>query len=1199
MVIHLHVHTEYSMLDGLARLEPLVERASDLGMKSLAITDHGGLYGAIDFYRLAKNSGVKPIIGCEMYVASGSRFERDSSSKIHHLTVLAKDIVGYRNLVKLVTASHLEGYYKRPRVDRDILEKYSEGLAVLSGCPSGEVPWLISQGRQEEALESVNWYKDVFETYYLEIMQHGGVPDLPNINKGLVDLGKRAEIPLVATNDSHYVLESHAVTHDVLLCIQTNTNVNDLKRMKFEEPSYHLRSHEEMLQIFNEMPDAVRNTETIGEMCNLDLDFSQARLPEFPVPDGLTSNEFLKKICWEGFEHLLPAAPDEYKSRLLYELEVIKQTRFPDYFLVVWDIAKFVRRNDIFFTVRGSAAASLVLYCLGVTDVDPMPFKLVFERFLNLERKEMPDIDMDFQDDRRQEVINYCAAHYGREHVAHIITFGTFGARASVRDAGRALGMTLENVDRVARMIPEKLNINIDESLEQSEDLKKVYDSDPETTKLVDTAKQIEGVTRHKSLHAAGVVISKEPLDEVVPLEFTSRGDSDGAVMTQYSMDPIAALGLLKMDFLGLVNLTVLADALQLVGENHGVTLKLTDIPLDDQETFKLLSEGETVGVFQLESAGMTRHIKELKPTSLTDVAAMIALFRPGPMEHINTFIDAKHGRQEVSYIHPALEEILEETYGVIVYQDQVLHIAREFAGYSLGEADIVRKAMGKKVPAIMAEEKGKFIEGALGRGYDRQLAESVFNLIEPFAGYAFNKAHSVSYGLVSYWTAYLKANYPAEYMTSFLNSYIDKKDRLISAIADCRRIGISVLPPSINFSHPEFRIETDEDSQVSIRFGLAAVKNVGTEALSSLVKSRNVHGHFSSLEDLCKNGSLGTLNRKAIESLIISGSFDGFGDRTGILEVSDRISALAQEELNLQGSNQSSMFEMMGEASNYSLAKIEIPDMSTTDRQKRIWEVEIMGVSVSSSNHLAKIMARVPQGILVMTNQLLALGRGERSTLAGQVSTVVDRFTRDDRPFKIVTLEMLDGSVEAVVWEDALEKCGDIWDPGRLLKITGNIREREGETTVSVLDAAELNLEEVLADTLVGKDSPKDVDLIPKMQSRTEAVPANGAESTQSSEILNSQELSEDVTNLRKKLVLFMKETHDASKNQMMLDDVKRLLLGSAGGDDVGLEIEVDSSIVVMDWQPVKVDATEELQRRLREVLGDSGDVSVQGQMF
>ena len=1180
------------MLDGLARLDPLVDKAADLGMHSLAITDHCGRYRAVDFYRKAKSKGIKPIIGCEMYVATGSRFDRNPQDKIHHLTVLAKDATGYKNLVKLVTSSHLEGYYRRPRVDRDLLESHSSGLTVMSGCPSGEVPWLIAQGRYNEAKDVAGWYKEVFGTYYLELMQHGGVPELPEINKGLLQLNKETKIPLVATNDSHYVDQQNAIDHEVLLCIQTNTNIQDDRRMRFEEDSYHLKTHDEMMALFPDSPEAVNNTEMVAEMCELELDFSQARLPEFPVPEGMTSDQYLAEICWKGYEEKVRNKSAEYKSRLEYELKVIEQTSFPDYFLVVWDIARFVRENDIFFTVRGSAAASLVLYCLGVTDVDPMPFKLVFERFLNIERKEMPDIDMDFQDDRRQEVINYCSARYGREHVAHIITFGTFGARQSVRDAGRALGMSLESVDRVAKMIPERLNIDLESSMLESQDLNNVYQTSPDVQKLMDTAKQLEGVTRHKSLHAAGVVISKEPLNDVVPLEFTSRGDDEGAVMTQYSMEPVAALGLLKMDFLGLVNLTVLDECLKLIKRNYDKSLTLQTIPLDDQVTFDMLSRGETVGVFQLESAGMTRHIKELKPSNLGDVAAMIALFRPGPMDHIGTFIDGKHGRRKVTYIHPAMEEILEETYGVIVYQDQVLHIAREFAGYSLGEADIVRKAMGKKDPEIMAEEKTKFITGSLDRGHPETLAVQVFDLIEPFAGYAFNKAHSVSYGMVSYWTAYMKANYPAEYMASFMNSYMDKKDRLIAAVADCRRMGIEVLPPDINKSYSKFTIEDEADSKKAIRFGLAAIKNIGSEALVPFLNSRKENGPFGTIEQLCHEGDISSLNRKAIECLVMSGAFDNFGDRTGILEVSDRISSLAQDEANIRNSNQSTMFEMLGDSVGTSLSSIEIPFSSTSDHQKRVWEVELMGMSISGASNLGKLLSGFGNDVSVMLNQLHGVNGSKSAVLAGQISTVVDRFTRDNRPFKVVNIEVLDGSLEAVVWEDVLNKTSDLWDPGRIIKMKGKLRERDGEVTISVTEANEINLDKIFEE---GEHETKEPYTNGSVVSGNTADKNLNIAQNQNGD---SQGIAKPVAS-RKKLMLSIRESNDAGNDQMLLDDVKRLLLGSSGNDEVGIEIETESSIVVMEWPPVKIDATPELESKLAEVIGSSGKVTIQSLMF
>ncbi|MBM3944789.1 MAG: DNA polymerase III subunit alpha, partial [SAR202 cluster bacterium] len=934
MFTHLHVHTEYSMLDGLCRLEPLVHRAKELGMEALAVTDHGGLYGAIDFYSIAKTAGVKPIIGCEMYVAPGSRHARGNESKNpYHMTVLARNERGYKNLVKLVTKSHLEGFYYKPRVDREILEQHSEGLIVLSGCPSGEVPQLVAAGRLDEARQVTDWYRERFDAYYLELMEHGGVLELPAINQGLFKLKAETGLPVVATNDAHYVRREHASLQDILICIHTNTNVLDDKRLRMSEDSYYIKSPEEMAAMYADLPEAIGNTQAIADMCDIRLDFSQ-RLPQYPVPDGMAADDFLAKLCREGLRRRLPSVGEAEEKRLAYELEVIKQTRFANYFLVVWDIARFVRERHIYFAVRGSAAASLTLYCLGVTDVNPLPYRLVFERFLNVERREMPDIDMDFQDDRRDEVINYVTDKYGRDHVAQIITFGTLGARASIRDVGRALAMPYGDVDAVARIIPFRLHITLDDALESTPELNEMYQGDEAIRKLVDTARGLEGLVRHSSTHAAGVVISKEPLDDYVPLQKPTKGDDQSVNMTQYAMDPVARLGLLKMDFLGLANLSILANALKLVEATRGKKIELKDIPLDDKKTFDMLSRGETVGIFQLEGAGMTRHIKELKPNSLNDVAAMIALYRPGPMEHIGTFIEAKHGRAAVKYIHPALKDILEETYGVIVYQDQVLHIVQAFSGYTLGEADKFRKAMGKKIASIMAEEREKFIGGALKLGYTQELAEQVFALIEPFAGYAFNKAHSVSYGLISYWTAYLKANYTGEYMVSLLNAYVGNADKVTSVVAECGRLRIPVLLPDVNASETHFSMES-RDGKPALRFGLATVKNVGEGAVQSLLSARAGQGPFASLEEFCRRADLGALNRKALESLVKAGALDTFGDRGALMSVVERILGLAQSEARLRDSGQTSMFDMFGESVPVPLATIELPPEKTGQRQR------------------------------------------------------------------------------------------------------------------------------------------------------------------------------------------------------------------------------------------------------------------------
>ena len=1218
MFTHLHTHTEYSMLDGLSQLEPLVERTRELGMESLAITDHGGMYGAIDFYQLAKSEGVRPIIGCEMYVAPGSRHERNPDERSpYHMTVLARDYKGYQNLVKLVTLSHLEGFYYRPRVDREILERYHEGLTVMSGCPSGEVPLLITQGRLDEARATAAWYREVFGDYYLEIMRHGDVPELPAINSGLFDIHRDLDIPIVATNDSHYILEEHAHFQDILICIHTNTNVEDGKRLRMEEASYYLKSPQEMAELFHDMPEAIANTQVITDRCDLDIDFSQLRLPQYQVPDGVTPFEYLSRICWDGLNERLPDAGDSEKERLKYELEVIRQTNFDNYFLVVWDIARFVRERDIFFAVRGSAAASLVLYCLGVTNVNPLPYRLVFERFLNLERKEMPDIDMDFQDDRREEVINYVVDKYGREHVAHIITFGTLGARAAIRDVGRALAMPYADVDRVARMIPTRLGITLDDAkTEDGSELGEAVQADESIRTLVETAEGLEGVTRHSSTHAAGVVISQQPLDEVVPLQRPQKSVEGGSVATttQYAMDPVAALGLLKMDFLGLVNLTVLAKARDLIAEHRGIHFDLTEIPLDDTEAFDLLSRGETVGVFQLEGSGMTRYIKELRPTTLSDVAAMIALYRPGPMEHISTFIDAKHGRIPVSYLHPALENILEETYGVIVYQDQVLHIAQTFAGYTLGEADIVRKAMGKKIPEIMAEEKGKFLTGAEGQGFTPELSEQVFSLVEPFAGYAFNKAHSVSYGLISYWTAYLKANYTEEYMVALLNSYVGHTDRITSAIAECQRLKIGVLAPSITKGHTDFTLEEKEDGSTAIRYGMGAVKNVGTASVDAVVESRERLGGFESIEEMCRESEMAGVNRKTLECLIKVGAFDDFGDRGAILESTDRIISLAQSEARLRDSSQSTMFDLFGESVSAPLTTISLPAVRSSDREMDEWERELLGVSLSSISVLSSILSMADSEHIVFRGDIDQNLAGQKVSVVGQIASVTQRFTKNNKPFLIAGLALMDGQIEVFVWEEQMQDSEGVWEAGQTVAVAGTVRVREDQVSISCTNAGLFSPD--ASDT---ESNGRTETASPSVPEVSEAREAKAPPYEESSE--KGQEQMEQPTNGRvngtsvksaavngeaaglahskpvvpNQLNLKIRETDDPINDQMILDDVKRLLLEYSGNDQVMLEIAAQGNIYRLEWSSIQVDACDELRDRLQGVLAESGSASVQ----
>ena len=1202
MFTHLHVHTEYSMLDGLSRIDPLVRRAAELGMDSLAITDHGRLYGAIDFYRAAREAGVKPIIGCEMYVAPASRFGKTPADKSpFHLTVLAKDLAGYRNLVKLASAAQLEGFYYQPRVDRELLERHHEGLVVLSGCPSGEVPGLIAQGRMDAAKEAASWYRELFGDYYFELMEHGGVPELPAINKGLMELRDDLGIPLVATNDAHYVHQEDAALQDLLICVHTNTNVNDEKRMKMDENSYYLKSPQEMEAVFAELPEAIANTRAIAEMCDLELDFSQLHLPLYEVPDGLAADDYLARLCREALALRLPDHGEEEVQRLEYELEVIRQTQFANYFLVVWDIATFARKNGILMAVRGSAAASLTLFCLGVTDINPLTYRLVFERFLNVERNEMPDIDMDFQDDRRQEVFNYVVSKYGSDRVAQIITFGTLGAKASIRDVGRAMAMSYPDVDRIARLVPTRLHITLDDAIKETSELQEVIEADEGMRQLVDNARGLEGITRHSSTHAAGLVISDEPLDTYVPLQRPTKDDDQSIAMTQYAMEPVEALGLLKMDVLGLVNLTILAKALELISRTRDVKVALTDIPLDDDATFELLSKGDTVGVFQLEGSGMTRHIKELKPSSVGDVAAMIALYRPGPMEHIGTFIDAKHGRTEARYPHPALRDILEETYGVIVFQDQVLLIAQAFAGYSLGEADTVRKAMGKKIPEIMAQERERFIEGALKQGHQQDLADAMFDLIEPFAGYAFNKAHSVSYGLISYWTAYLKANYPEEYMVCLLNAYTDNTDKLAGSVAECIRLGIPVHPPDVNHSDVEFSVERNGDGKATVRFGLAAVKNVGAAAVRPIVEARVMEGPFESVEHMCRVADMSSLNRKALESLIKAGALDAFGIRGGMLQVVDRILALAQSEAGLRQSNQTSMFDLFGESVPTPLAHIEVQQIETPASERHAWEMELMGVPLSA-NPLHDLVRDAHHEAITSSRQIGPEMAGTKVVLAGQVSSATQRMTKENKPFTIATLALLDGKVDVFVWENRQAATEGLWEAGTLVTVVGSVRARGDQVSVTCLSASPYEVEE-RPESSDGQDagpsptSEQTQVTDGRAGGAAEAASTAGKHASQPDGQRDGHEVTPDPQWARpasnavpQALTLRIHETGNSDQDHRLLDEVRRLLLEYRGEDPISLEIALDGSIVTLDWPLVRVNICPPLEQALHELLGSAG---------
>jgi DNA polymerase-3 subunit alpha len=1219
---HLHAHTEYSMLDGLSNIGELVAQAQVLGMDSLAITDHGGMYGVVEFYSACKNAGIKPIIGCELYVAPGSRLDRKPIDKNpYHLTVLAQNNTGYRNLIQLVTKSNLEGFYYKPRIDRDLLAEYADGLVVLSGCPSAELSRLITDCDQQAAEELARWYRGSVPNFYLEIQRHENLPILDQLNAGLLNLAEKLDVPIAATNDLHYVRQEDAPFQDVMICIQTNTTINDESRLKMSDDSYYLKGPEAMTELFADLPEAVANTERIAASCEVELDFSTLHLPQYKVPTDEDADTYLRRLCWQGFGERYPeGGADEAKERLAYELDVITKTQYPNYFLVVWDIADFARKQSIVFGVRGSAASSLALYCLGVTEIDPLEYQLVFERFLNIERKEMPDIDMDFQDDRREEAIKYVTQKYGQDHVAQIITFGTMGAKAAIRDTGRALGMPLVDVDHVARLVPTKLGITLVEALETPE-MKEAYDGDVALRRLIDTARGLEGVVRHASTHAAGVVISEDPLTDHVPLQRPTKGDESGAAMTQYAMEPIAKLGLLKMDFLGLINYSILSNAMRLLREREVVDLKLNDIPFDDQNTYDLLASGETTAIFQLESQGMRRHIKDLRPGSLAELAAMVALYRPGPMEHIGRFIDSKHGRVPISYPHPALEEILEETYGIIVYQDQVLHILRRFAGYTLGQADIVRKAMGKKIASLMQEERSKFLDGAAQLGYGNAEAGEIFDLIEPFAGYAFNKAHSVSYAVVAYWTAYFKANYPVEYMTCVLNAYDGNAEKTAASIAECRRLDIPVMPPDVNRSLVMFSIDDAPDDKPSIRFGLATIKNVGASAVEALVNERIANGPFASLEEFARRAGSDVGNRRVIESLARVGAMDAFGSRAQLLASLDSITHLIQSEAELKDSGQSTMFDLFGQSMPTPLASIDLAYApEPTPRELADWERELLGVTLREDD-LSALFRHAPSDAILSKQDLEAEPDGEKVLLVGQVASVRYALNKQQQRMAFIKLTLQLGTADVGVNGRAYPETADLWAEGNRVQVHGRVsRNRDDEVIVWCDKAAAYEA----ADDAPGDGGVATAEASvhgPRME-EWQAPPATNAERTtpamgppqpprqmqpsapsgggnairsgNGKDAARPPEPGQAPNGGRRKLLINMTETARADEDALLLREVLQTLLDYPGTDSVDLLITSEGRNWRLEMPIITTQYCEALDVRLREMLGRDDAVTI-----
>nr|MBN1228704.1 DNA polymerase III subunit alpha [Anaerolineae bacterium] len=1063
---HLHVHTEYSLLDGMSRIKDLADYAAQLGMTSLAITDHGVMYGIIEFYRACKEREINPIIGMEAYMAPRRMTDRhpEYDRSAYHLLLLAENQVGYKNLLKIATASQLEGFYYRPRIDHEFLAAHAEGLICTTGCMAAEIPQMILEGREEEARKWLGWYQDVFgpDNFFIELQEHD-IPELHKLNRALVDLAPYAEIPMVATNDVHYVRREDADPHDVLLCIGTSSLVSEKKRLKFSDDSYYLRSPEEMAALFAEVPSAVTNTGQIAERCHVNLDDKTYKLPVFSVPEGFSAETYLRHLCIQGIEWRYGgrATSPEIQQRLNYELDTIHEMGFDAYFLIVWDLCEFARSQGIWWNVRGSGAGSVVAYSLGITNIDPLENGLLFERFLNPERVNMPDIDIDYPDDRRSEMIEYCVHKYGEDKVAQIITFGTLGARAAIRDVGRTLDIPLGEVDALARMIPAIPGkpVTIKGALEQNPDLKTAYDDPdrPYIRRLLDTAMQLEGIARHASTHAAGVLIADKPLVEYTPLN-RATGNAALDSMSQWPMEIVDSIGLLKVDFLGLRTLTIMRKACDLIEHYHGIQYNLDNIPYrhrdDDPEhnaaldaAFALLSHGETSGVFQVEGAGMTRVITEMQPSRFEHIVAAISLFRPGPLEYIPTYIRRMHGEEAVAYHHDLLKPILSETFGIIVYQEQIMQIASQLFGYPLGDADLMRRAVSKKKAKDLKKHRAIFIKEGPKRDISDEVASQIFDDIDYFARYGFNKSHAADYAVLTLQTAFLKAHYPHEYMTALLTVEHGDTDKVGQYINDCRRMEIAVLPPDINTSYRDFTIELRGDGSRAIRYGMSAIKNVGDGSIETILTARG-NELFQSLEDFSHRTDLRAVGKRALESLIKVGALDSLAPRLQLLDSIERMMSYSGSLHKAADVGQMSLFgETTGIQLDTDAGGILVSDreVQANPRELLQWERELVGVYVSE-HPLQAAIDQIEPVVTAYSNQLGEADHDREVTMAGMVTHIRPHMTKNGKPMAFAGIEDLYGTIEVVIWPSTWETTRELWEPDRILLLRGKIDAKRGE---------------------------------------------------------------------------------------------------------------------------------------------------------
>jgi DNA polymerase-3 subunit alpha len=1049
---HLHVHSHYSLLDGLPKIDELLDYVKELGMNSVALTDHGVMYGAIEFYKKAKSKGIKPIIGCEVYTAFEKLSDKRSGvdAKRNHLILLAKNEQGYKNLIKLVTIANLEGFYYKPRIDEEVLEKYAEGLIGLSACIQGKIPRLLLSNKLEEAEETALKYEKFFGkgNFYLELQHHANIPDQITANKRLIELSKKTGVPLVATNDIHYLRKEDSEAQDVLMLINTGADINDPERLSMTQDNFSMVSPEDMAEYFKETPEAIENTQKIADACNVQIELGKTKLPTFPLPEGKTAIEFLEELCWNGTEKRYGVNPGkEVTDRLKYELSVIAKTGYEGYFLIVQDFVNWAKQNRIIVGPgRGSAGGSIVAYLTGITNVDPLKHDLLFERFLNPERISMPDIDLDFADRRRDEVIKYVAEKYGSDHVAQIITFGTMAARAVIRDVGRALQYTYSYCDQMAKMIPTGMNLT--ETLEKVDEFKEKYDTDPMAKRLIDLGKKLEGVARHASTHACGVVISADPLTDSVPLQRPK--ESETGVVTQFEGHSIEEIGLLKMDFLGLKNLTIIEDTLARIYVIHDkLSIDLDKIPYDDGKTYQLLQEALTTSVFQLESDGMKRYLKELKPSTFNDITAMVALYRPGPMQFIPDYIERKHGNQTINYIHPKLEPILKDTYGICIYQEQLMKIAQEVCGFTLGEADVLRKAVGKKIKELLDAQEEKFINGAIENGASKKVAKELWQWILPFASYGFNKSHSAAYATIAYQTAYLKAHYPVEFMASVLTSEKNDVERISFLIDECKKMDVEVLAPDINESLKNFTVV---DGKNQIRFGMLAIKNVGVNIIDAIVEERRTGGRFSSIGDFIYRVKSKDLNKKSMEALIKSGSFDELAERNQLLANLERMLEIARENNKNQNTNQMGLFTSTKISNNDIKLELAKP---ASNFEKLGWEKELLGLYVSSHplNEFKKLFASKTTPIGKIDQSYV----DKKLVLGGLVSNVKKIITKNGKPMLFMKLEDLTGKTEIVIFPNLLEKNPGALQENKIIFVAGRVDERNGEIKIVADDVQEI----------------------------------------------------------------------------------------------------------------------------------------------